>query len=87
MRSEWKNGLASKTLYLQGLDCAFCAQKIEDNLRNLPGVSFVSMDFAGQKLTLSAASEVSWTELLPKVKTLIADTEPAVEISENKQAA
>ncbi|MDR3348641.1 MAG: cadmium-translocating P-type ATPase [Acidaminococcales bacterium] len=81
---ETNDKLMPKTFYLQGLDCAFCARKIEYGLRALPGVSFARVDFAGQKLTLGVADEASWPELLFRVKELIAAAEPDVKVSDYK---
>ncbi|MDR2005738.1 MAG: cadmium-translocating P-type ATPase, partial [Acidaminococcales bacterium] len=81
---ETNGKLTPKTLYLQGLDCAFCARKIEDGLRALPGVSFARLDFAGQKLTLGTTGEASWPDLLSRAKELIAAAEPSVKVSDYK---
>ena len=39
------------------VDCANCAQKLQDALARLDGVDEVSVNFMTQKLTLSAADE------------------------------
>ncbi len=39
------------------IDCANCAQKLQDALSRLDGVDEVSVNFLTQKLTLSAADE------------------------------
>lgn len=39
------------------VDCANCAQKIEDAVARLDGVEAVSVNFMTQKLTLTAADE------------------------------
>ena len=38
-------------LYLQGMTCMFCAKRVEESLRGVPGVSGVRVDFeaAGQR--------------------------------------
>lgn len=43
-----------KTYRLEELDCAHCAAKMEDAIRKLPGVTFASISFMTQKLTLEA---------------------------------
>ena len=43
-----------KTFLLEDLDCAHCAQKIEDGIRRLDGVKSVSVNFLTQKLILEA---------------------------------
>ena len=39
------------------VDCANCAQKLQDALSKIEGVDEVSVNFMTQKLTLSAADE------------------------------
>ena len=39
------------------VDCASCAQKLEDALGKLEGVEKVSVNFLTQRLTLTAADE------------------------------
>ena len=39
------------------VDCANCAQKLQDALSKLEGVDVVSVNFMTQKLTLAAADE------------------------------
>ena len=40
------------------VDCAACAQKLEDALGKLDGVEDVKVNFLTQKLTLTAADDV-----------------------------
>ena len=42
-----------KSYKLIDLDCANCAQKMEDAIKKLDGVQDASVSFIGQKLTLS----------------------------------
>ncbi len=46
-----------KQFVLENLDCAHCAQKIEDAVRKLPEVDDVQVNFLKQTLTLTAADE------------------------------
>lgn len=41
-------------LKLEGLDCANCAAKIENDVGKVPGVQQVSVSFMTQKMTLVA---------------------------------
>lgn len=43
-----------KTFDLVDLDCANCAQKMEDAVRKIDGVEDVSVSFLTQKMTLTA---------------------------------
>lgn len=46
-----------KTFLLKDLDCANCAQKMEDAIKKLDGVEDAQVSFIMQKLTLSAPDD------------------------------
>lgn len=58
-----------KVFKLEDLDCAHCAQKIEDAIRAIDGVTGISVNFLAQKLTLEAQDEVFDEVLKKAVKT------------------
>ena len=43
-----------KKFKMENLDCANCAAKMEDQIRKIPGVNAVSMNFLTQRLTIDA---------------------------------
>ena len=43
-----------KKFKLEDLDCANCAQKMEDAINKLPGVTAATVSFMTQKLTIEA---------------------------------
>ena len=43
-----------KTFKLSNLDCASCAAKMESAIKKIKGVSYVSISFLMQKLTIEA---------------------------------
>ncbi len=48
-----------KCIYqMENLDCANCAAKMEDAIRKIEGVEYVSISFIAQRITLEAADEV-----------------------------
>lgn len=47
-----------KAFKLQDLDCANCAAKMERGIAKLNGVSFVSVSFISQKLTIEIKDEI-----------------------------
>lgn len=69
-----------KKYKLKNLDCANCAAKIEDNVRKMEDVKFVSVNFANLTLTVD-------TEDLEKVKAKIKEIEPDVEVVEGETEA
>ena len=46
-----------KVFKLQDLDCAYCAAKMEDAIKNIEGVNSASMSFMTQKLVIDAEPE------------------------------
>ena len=69
-----------KSFSLSGRDCAHCAQKMENAIRKIDGVSDVQVSFLMQKLTLSADSAVFDSVLAQTVK-LCRKIEPDCEIN------
>lgn len=47
------------TWVVNGMDCAACARKVENAVKQVPGVSHVQVLFATEKLVISADSDVS----------------------------
>ncbi len=64
-----------KVYKLQNLDCAHCAQKIETAIQKIEGVTFASVNFTAQKLTIEAADEV-FDKVLKKALKEAAKIEP-----------
>ena len=46
-----------KVFKLEDLDCANCAQKMEDAVKKLEGVEDCTISFMSQKMTLTAAED------------------------------
>ena len=68
-----------KSFKLDEIDCANCAQKLEDAISKLDGVEKASVNFMTQKLILTAADD-QFDEVLDRVVKLTADLEPDCEI-------
>ncbi len=47
-----------KIFEMQDLDCANCAAKMEEAIRKLEGVTYVSISFMAQRMTLEAEDAV-----------------------------
>lgn len=69
-----------KTFTLENLDCANCASKIENAIKEIKGVQSASVSFMMQKLVLEAADE-QFEQILAQVKKTIAQIEPDCEIT------
>ena len=66
-----------KTLVLADLDCANCAAKIENAVREIEGVISVSVSFMSGKLVLEAEEEY-FEEILDAAEKLIAKVDSDV---------
>lgn len=73
------DGKMKKSYQLSDLDCANCAQKMEDAIRKIEGVEAAEVSFLLQKLTLTAEDE-HFDEILKKVVKVCRKIEPDCEI-------
>ncbi|MBR3870719.1 MAG: cadmium-translocating P-type ATPase [Clostridia bacterium] len=64
-----------KTYKLQNLDCAHCAQKMEDAIQKIEGVKFAAVNFAAQKITLEASDDI-FDKVLKKALKQVSKIEP-----------
>ena len=74
-------------LLLKGLDCANCANKIEEKVNNLDEVKEALMNFSLGKITVILTEEVDKEEIISKIKKIVNDLEPDVIVSEEKKAS
>ncbi|BFJ83971.1 heavy metal-associated domain-containing protein [Ruthenibacterium sp. CLA-JM-H11] len=68
-----------KTFKLVDLDCAHCAQKMEDAIQKLDGVQSASISFLAQKLTIEA-EDTRFDEIMKNVVKACKRIEPDCEI-------
>lgn len=68
-----------KVYRMKDLDCANCAAKMEEGIRNIPGVQSVSVNFLMQKMTLEAEDGV-FDRVLKEVVRVCRKIEPDCEI-------
>lgn len=67
-----------KTYQLENLDCANCAAKIESAVKELEGVTFASVSFMTQKLTVETDAELE--KIIREIKKIINKIEPDCEL-------
>jgi len=70
-----------RSYILMGLSCASCAAKMEDEIRKIKGVQFVSLDFATKRLIIRAYNEQDLEEITKKASEVIKRIEPDVELA------
>ena len=64
---------------LEDLDCAVCAQKMEDAAKKVPGVIDCGVNFLLQKITVTAADE-EFEEVMDRVVAACKKVKPKVKI-------
>lgn len=64
-----------KTFIIEDLDCAHCAAKIEDEIKELNGVNSISVNFLSGKITLDA-SDAEFDSILEKAVEICKRVEP-----------
>lgn len=64
-----------KTYKLQDLECANCAAKIEDAVKDLDGVNDASVSFMTQKLSIDVVED-RLEEIMDKVERIVKKIEP-----------
>lgn len=69
-----------KTCKLENLDCANCAAKIENAIKEIEGVTNASVNFMMQSMTIETEEDIE--SVLRQVKKVIAKIEPDCEIAE-----
>lgn len=74
-----ENKNTKNNVHLEGLDCATCAIKIEDNLKNIKGIKNVQVDFVTKKLNIESDSN-DYNRILNEAKDIIQKVEPGVKI-------
>ncbi len=62
------------------VDCANCAQKIEDAVNKLPGVTAATVSFMAQKMTIEAPDGTDFDALMKEVVKTCKKVEPDCEI-------
>lgn len=64
-----------KVFALEDLDCAHCAKKMEEGIAGIAGVTYVSVNFLAQKLTLEA-DDARFDEIVKEAVALCRKIEP-----------
>uniref|UniRef100_UPI0026077320 cation transporter n=1 Tax=Desulfosporosinus sp. TaxID=157907 RepID=UPI0026077320 len=80
------SSLAKKELILEGLDCANCATKIEEQVQKVEGVSGASLNFVTKILTINMESNGKQEDVLNQANQIINKLEPDVIIKDKALA-
>lgn len=72
-------------LVLQGLDCANCANKIENRVNELEGVKEASLNFVSTTITIELKEEGLKEEIINVTKEIVNSLEPHVKVFEKNK--
>lgn len=87
VKEKVMNKGAKKTLILMGLDCANCAAKIENQVKNLSGVRSSTVDFMSKKLIIEADSNHEMRRIVEEATSIVNKLEPDVKVIDNGNEA
>ncbi|OXT09251.1 cadmium-translocating P-type ATPase [Thermoanaerobacterium thermosaccharolyticum] len=73
---------SKKTFLLEGLDCAVCAAKIEDNVKKIDGICNANVDLINTKLTVELEDINKINDINKTIKKVVKDVEPNIHISD-----
>lgn len=69
-----------ETFLLEGLDCANCAAKMEDQIGKLKEINTVHVDFVSRRLSISPEGGRLTHETLDKISTIVSNIEPDTKV-------
>jgi len=72
----------AKELILEGLDCANCAAKIEQEVKKIRGVKNASVDFVSSKLSIEAENKDVLTDITVAVAKVVKNIEVDIKVVE-----
>lgn len=74
------SSIIKKEIILGGLNCAHCAEVINEKVSKLDEIESANLNFINKKLTINIMSTSSEDEVIEKVINIINDTEPGLDI-------
>lgn len=75
---------SKKTFLLEGLDCAACAAKIEDNVKKIDGICNANVDLINTKLTVELEDINKINDINKIIKKVVKDVEPNIHIVDSE---
>jgi Cd2+/Zn2+-exporting ATPase len=72
-----------KKLFLQDLNCADCAYKIEKDINNINNVKSANLNFSNSTITVDIKTKEDWEYVYKNIKEIVNKYEPDVKIIEN----
>ncbi|WP_439874991.1 heavy metal translocating P-type ATPase [Bacillus mycoides] len=80
VQEEKKTKAAKEVFILEGLDCANCAMKIENKVKEMSTVSEATVDFVSKKLRVEVANKRELESTVQDIKNVVQKLEPDVKV-------
>ena len=72
-----------RDIILGGLNCAHCAEVINEKVSKLEGIEASNLNFINKKLSIEIKKSLNEKELIEKIIGIVNDTEPGLDIQIN----
>ena len=76
-----------RDIILGGLNCAHCAEVINEKVSKLEGIEASNLNFINKKLSIQIKKSINEKEIIEKVIGIVNDTEPGLDIQINNEKA
>ncbi|MDM5426061.1 heavy metal translocating P-type ATPase [Bacillus mycoides] len=80
VQEEQKTKSVKEVFVLEGLDCANCAMKIENKVKEMTTVSEATVDFVSKKLRVEVANKRELESTVQNIKNVVQKLEPDVKV-------
>ncbi|OFD48390.1 cadmium transporter [Bacillus mycoides] len=80
VQEEQKTKSIKEVFVLEGLDCANCAMKIENKVKEMPTVSEATVDFVSKKLRVEVTNKREIESTVQNIKNVVQKLEPDVKV-------
>ncbi|OHX33411.1 heavy metal translocating P-type ATPase [Bacillus mycoides] len=80
VQEEQKIKSIKEVFVLEGLDCANCAMKIENKVKEMPTVSEATVDFVSKKLRVEVTNKREIESTVQNIKNVVQKLEPDVKV-------
>ncbi|MEY8001424.1 heavy metal translocating P-type ATPase [Clostridium sp. Mt-5] len=74
------DSVIKKEFLLQGLNCANCAEKIENEVKKIKGIKSASINFISKKLVIEIQDKDVETKITNRITKIVKDIEPEVKV-------
>ena len=74
------SSIIKKEIFLGGLNCAHCAEVINEKVSKLEEIEIANLNFINKKLTINIVGSSNEEDVINKVINIINDTEPGLDI-------